>query len=63
MKIYEYYNENDYFYIVTEYCSGGELFDRKINIDDKNIATIAKKVLRAINYCHKKNITHRDLKP
>jgi len=27
VKIYEYYEDDKRFYIVTEICSGGELFD------------------------------------
>lgn len=27
IKLYEVYNDHNNFYIVTEYCSGGELFD------------------------------------
>ena len=28
MKIFEFYQDNAYFYIVSELCTGGELFDR-----------------------------------
>ena len=31
MKVYEYYQDDDYFYIVSELCTGGELFDRIIS--------------------------------
>jgi calcium-dependent protein kinase len=27
LKIYEFFQNNDYYFIVTEYCLGGELFD------------------------------------
>ena len=27
LKIYEFYKEKDLFYIVSELCTGGELFD------------------------------------
>ena len=27
VKIFEYYQDKDNFYIVTELCSGGELYD------------------------------------
>ena len=39
-----------------EYCSGGELLEKEINISESNLAVLAKKMLTAINYCHKKNI-------
>jgi calcium-dependent protein kinase len=28
VKIFEFYQDEKYFYIVTEFCAGGELFDR-----------------------------------
>lgn len=39
-----------------ECCSGGELFEKEITVSENNLAILAKKVLTAINYCHKKNI-------
>lgn len=27
LKIYEYYEDSEYLYIITEYCNGGNLFD------------------------------------
>ena len=27
VRLLEYYQDADYFYLVTEYCEGGELFD------------------------------------
>ena len=30
LKIYEFYNETRYFYIVSELCTGGELFDKLV---------------------------------
>lgn len=54
------------FYIVSEYCKGGELFDilsKKGSLSEKETAHIIKQVLSAICYSHKNNIVHRDLKP
>ena len=31
MKIYEYYVSNNHIYIVSEYFSGGELFDKIVS--------------------------------
>ena len=63
IKIYKYFNEWDFLYIVMECCYGGELFEKEITLSENNLAILAKKILTAINYCHKKNIVHRDLKP
>ena len=31
VKLLEYYQDDDHFYLVTEFCEGGELFDQIIN--------------------------------
>ncbi|CAD8156509.1 unnamed protein product [Paramecium octaurelia] len=66
ISIYEFYQDSEYFYIVTELCQGGELFDRIVqekNFSEKKAAEVMKQVLSAVTYCHEKNIVHRDLKP
>jgi len=60
------YMDNKNFYVCTELCTGGELFD-KIKLikkfTEKDAATILRTIIDAIAHCHKKNIVHRDLKP
>ena len=70
IKLYEVYENENYFYLIMELCSGGELFDRIItNIEngkpftEVQAAVIFQQMMSAINYCHKNNIVHRDLKP
>lgn len=66
IKIYEFYQDQRYFYIVTELCTGGELFDKIMEeklFDEQKAAETIRQVLQAVNYCHKNNIVHRDLKP
>ena len=70
IKLYEIYETEDYFYLIMELCSGGELFERIItNIEsgkpftEEQAAVIFQQMMSAINYCHKNNIVHRDLKP
>ena len=51
---------------MTEFCSGGELFDRISkagSFSEKKAAKVMTQILLAINYCHKNKIVHRDLKP
>jgi calcium-dependent protein kinase len=66
IKYYETYNDDHYFHIVTEYLSGGELFDKiykQKRLTEKETANIVYKITSAICHCHSKGIVHRDLKP
>ncbi len=51
---------------ITEYCSGGELFNEISEngpFDERYSAYVMYQIFSAINYCHNMNIIHRDLKP
>ncbi|CAD8205468.1 unnamed protein product [Paramecium pentaurelia] len=66
IQIYEFYQDDRFFYIVTELCTGGELFDKiraEGSFSEKKAAEIMKQILSAVNYCHEQKIVHRDLKP
>ncbi len=66
LKIYEFYITSDYFYLITEYCNCGELFDHLTTngpYDESHSAYIIFQLLSAIYFCHSSNIIHRDLKP
>ena len=65
IKIFEFYIDENNYYLVTEYCKGGELFAllRKTKLTEIQVAYIMFQLFSAINYCHKMKIIHRDLKP
>lgn len=66
VKVFEFYEDDDNIYIIEELCKGGELFDYIIQnkkISEKLAAKIFQQILYAVNYCHKNNIVHRDVKP
>jgi len=67
IRLVEYGMDTKDFYIVSQYATGGELFDRIVseewNLTEKSVAIIIRDMLRAINYLHKLQIVHRDLKP
>ena len=66
IKIYEYFIDDIYYYIITEFARGGELYDQICNISnysEHDAAIVMKQILGALFYSHSKNIIHRDLKP
>ena len=53
-------------YIITEYCSGGELFDyivSKRRLQEIEACRIYQQLINGLEYLHKQKICHRDLKP
>ena len=66
IRLYEVYEEAKYFHLVTEYCSGGELFDRLVSkghYPEAEAAFLLRKILGAVSYLHSRGVCHRDLKP
>ena len=66
VKIFEFYNSSKYYYLITEFCKEGELFDRIVKegpFDEGFTSYIMYQIFSAVYYCHSMNIIHRDLKP
>ena len=52
--------------LVMQYAAGGDLLERIVNtgpLTEKATASIAERLLRALEYMHSKGVIHRDLKP
>lgn len=55
LKLYEFYEDPKRYYIVTEICKGGELFDeivKRKQFSEADAAKLMKQILSCINYCH-----------
>ena len=56
LKLYEYFEDEQFLYLITELCKGGELFDKLIEneyFSEKVAAKLFRQMMKAINYCHK----------
>jgi len=66
IRIYEYYMDSVNYYLITEYVSGGELYDTIVkskHFTEEKAAFIMKQIMSAVYYLHSKHIVHRDIKP
>ena len=55
LKMYEFFEDEKRYYIVTDICKGGELFDEIVarqKFGEKDASLLMKQVLSCINYCH-----------
>ena len=63
VKIYEFHETQDSYYIVTEYCKKGELYGYiKNQYSERQLAVLFYQVFSGLCYLHGNNILHRDLK-
>lgn len=59
------YDEDDYIYVVTELCEGGNLLDHVTEsklMPETDIRDVMAQLLGAVRYLHDHNILHRDIK-
>ena len=65
VRIYEFYESKNSFYLVNEFCPCGELFNyiNKSTLNEEQLAVIFYQVFSGLKYLHENNILHRDLKP
>jgi len=66
IKLHESFEDQRSVHLVMEMCSGGELFDRIVDVGqltEVQAAILMQQIARAIFYMHEHKVTHRDLKP
>jgi calcium/calmodulin-dependent protein kinase I len=66
VKLFDVFQEDKYYYLVTEFMAGGELFDRIVEknfYSEREARDLVKILLESIQYMHDADVVHRDLKP
>ena len=67
VRIFETIEDSNYLYLVFEYIKGGSLFEYLNSrphkkLDEGEVKRIFRQIVSTVQYCHKQNVAHRDLK-
>ena len=66
LKLYDYFNDETYFYLIIEYCQSGtviNLMKQDMNKIQLNLVEYAREALTAMVYMHNNQTAHLDIKP
>ena len=62
IKLFDVFEGTRHLHLVTELCTGGELFDRIIargHYSEADAASLVRKIVGAVQHCHDRDICHR----
>ena len=65
MKLYEFFEDSDNYYMVSEYCDQGDLYEKMEKLNCMNqivVKFLMEKILNDVAYLHSKGVFHGDIK-
>jgi serine/threonine protein kinase len=66
IKLYEYFEDDQNFYFVLEYCSGGSVMDRINRLgryQSADLYSACSQIISGLAYSHSYGVSHGDIKP
>ena len=67
VSLHEFFTDNNNFYLVLDYCPGGELAEYIDKLSspmrEQQAANVFHQIVSAVSFIHKQGVAHRDLKP
>jgi calcium-dependent protein kinase len=66
IKLYEFFEDDNEYFMITELVTGGELFDFLMQtgkLSESMTSQFMRQLMSAVAYCHSIGIVHRDIKP
>jgi len=65
VNVYDVFDDPENYYIVMDYCEGGDLFDYVIThgrISESEAAVVFRQIVEGVATCHSFSVAHRDIK-